>query len=144
VNGDEASGRTVRSGDHAETGGAHRSGQPGPPHPGGDRASRTRWGLAFRLARREVRRHPWRHALVTVMILVPVLAAMAAFTATRFWEDTSATQSGYRRWAGSSPSNELYEGDPVDPAAHRRPAGQVVAVAGGPWWPAPGGRPTGW
>ena len=44
------------------------------------------WGLALRLARRQVRRHPWRHALVTLMIMVPVLAAIAAFTLQRTWE----------------------------------------------------------
>lgn len=81
----------------AEAGRPSRGSMPGPdglrPGAGG---SGGRWRLAFRLARREVRRHPWRHALVTALIVVPVLAAIAAFTATRLWEDTTAAHQRYR------------------------------------------------
>lgn len=38
------------------------------------------WRVAGRLARREVRRHPWRHALVVALIAVPVLAVFATFS----------------------------------------------------------------
>ncbi|MBP7630348.1 MAG: hypothetical protein KA758_07845 [Acidimicrobiales bacterium] len=66
------------------------------------------------------------------MILVPVLAAMAAFTATRLWEDTAATQSGYREMGRLlTVQLNLYEGDPVDPATRTAALReQVVAVAG--------------
>lgn len=128
-------GGTVRSGQGTEAGSGHRSGKPGPTHASGDRASRTQWGLAFRLARREVRRHPWRHALVTVMILVPVLAAMAAFTATRLWEDTSATERHYRQMGRLlTVQLNLYEdasGEPVDPATRTAALREkVVALTG--------------
>lgn len=46
------------------------------------------WRVAGRLARREVRRHPWRHLLVTGLILVPVLGALAAFSAITTYQDT--------------------------------------------------------
>ncbi len=58
--------------------------------------SRAHWGLALRLARREVRRHPWRHGLVTMMIMVPVLAAMAAFTAQRTAEQGQVATDRYQ------------------------------------------------
>lgn len=50
-----------------------------PAGPSGLRA-RARWTLAFRLARREARRHPWRHGLVVLLIFVPVLATFTAFS----------------------------------------------------------------
>lgn len=45
------------------------------------------WRVASRLARREVRRHPWRHLLVVAMIVVPVLAALGAFSAITTYQD---------------------------------------------------------
>jgi hypothetical protein len=51
--------------------------------------------VAGRLARREVRRHPWRHLLVTVLILVPVLAALAAFSAVSTWRDTTQRRAAF-------------------------------------------------
>jgi cell division protein FtsX len=70
------------------------------------------------------------------MILVPVLAAMAAFTATRFWEDTSAAERHYRQMGRLlTVQLNLYEGDsgePVDPATRTAALREeVVAVAGG-------------
>lgn len=53
------------------------------------------WRVAGRLARREVRRHPWRHLLVTVLILVPVLAALAAFSVITTWGDVDARQESF-------------------------------------------------
>lgn len=53
------------------------------------------WRVAGRLARREVRRHPWRHLLVTVLILVPVLAALAAFSAVSTWRDTNQRRAAF-------------------------------------------------
>ncbi|MGN6694818.1 MAG: hypothetical protein ACTHN0_11650, partial [Aquihabitans sp.] len=41
--------------------------------------------VASRLARREVRRHPWRHLLVTVLIFLPVFTALAAFSTVSTW-----------------------------------------------------------
>ncbi|HWJ98168.1 MAG TPA: hypothetical protein VNQ33_08410, partial [Acidimicrobiales bacterium] len=43
--------------------------------------------VAARLARREVRRHPWRHLLVTVLIFLPVVTALAAFSTVASWHD---------------------------------------------------------
>ncbi len=51
-----------------------------PPIDSGPQGGWARWALAARLARREVRSRPGRHVLVVLMILVPVLTAMAAFT----------------------------------------------------------------
>ena len=42
--------------------------------------------VAARLARREVRRHPWRHLLVTVLIFLPVVTALAAFSGVASWQ----------------------------------------------------------
>ncbi len=68
-------------------GAGHREPTPGDDHddvaPGlreGRLGHRARWALALRLARREARRHPWRHALVVLLIFVPVLATFAVFS----------------------------------------------------------------
>lgn len=48
------------------------------------------WRVAGRLARREVRRHPWRHALVVALIAIPVLAVFATFSLLSTWEQVEA------------------------------------------------------
>jgi hypothetical protein len=62
---------------------------------------RARWAVAARLARREVRRHPWRHALVVTLILVPVLAVFATFSLLRTGVDIEQRQEAFRL-SGSS------------------------------------------
>ena len=104
------------------------------PHTGG-RQPRARWGLALRLARREVRRHPWRHALVTVLIMVPVLAAMAAFTAARLWEDTSTRERHYEQtgrlltFHGGQPAGTGVETDTATGGASGGDTGDLTAAS---------------
>jgi hypothetical protein len=57
--------------------------------------TRGRWAVAGRLARREIRRHPWRHALVVGLIFVPTLAVFATFSLLRTWERTEDRSVGY-------------------------------------------------
>jgi hypothetical protein len=95
--------------------------------------ARANWALAFRLARREVRRHPWRHGLVTVMILVPVLAAMAAFTAQRTTEQGALASDRFSRGGRIATitldptlvagAEQVGTPDPDDPAAPTPGAG---------------------
>lgn len=53
------------------------------------------WRVAGRLARREVRRHPWRHALVVALIAVPVLAVFATFSLLETWQQVEAQRRAY-------------------------------------------------
>lgn len=53
------------------------------------------WRVASRLARREVRRHPWRHLLVIGMIFVPVLGALAAFSAITTYQEVNRHRDGF-------------------------------------------------
>lgn len=45
--------------------------------------------VAGRIARREVRRHPWRHLLVIGLIFVPSLGVVALFSASDTWKATA-------------------------------------------------------
>ncbi|WP_426572825.1 FtsX-like permease family protein [Aquihabitans sp. McL0605] len=58
-------------------------------------SSRGRVSVAARLARREVRRHPWRHLLVALLILVPVLAALTCFSGIVTWQDAMHRQDSF-------------------------------------------------
>lgn len=53
------------------------------------------WRVAGRLARREVRRHPWRHLLVIGMIFVPVLGALAAFSAITTYQEVNRHRDAF-------------------------------------------------
>jgi hypothetical protein len=52
---------------------------------------RGSFAVAARLARREVRRHPWRHLLVVGLIYLPVLAALGCFSAVATWKGYEQT-----------------------------------------------------
>ncbi|HEX7133228.1 MAG TPA: FtsX-like permease family protein [Iamia sp.] len=88
----------------------------------------SRWRVAARLARREVRRHWIRSALVVLIIALPVLAAQGAAIAARAtqWSDgslpsTAFPQDAYPAYAGA----DEYTG--FDPRLGRPPA--VVGAA---------------
>ena len=96
----------------------------------------ARWALAFRLARREARRHPWRHGLVVLMILVPVLAAFAAFSGIATAQRLEARKYRFEN-AGRvasirvDPNRERPDGPEVEPAdltplIEKLPRGSVV------------------
>ena len=57
--------------------------------------ARSSFAVAARLARREVRRHPWRHLLVTVLIFLPVVSALASFSAVATWQDHVARKTAF-------------------------------------------------
>lgn len=111
--------------------------EPAVPRNGG---ASTRWSLAFRLARREVRRHPWRHALVVIMITLPVLAAIVAFStvSTVTWFDVAKqTHQSYGSdlyiapWASehSGPGWTGIDDDSLDKVRATLPAGSRAATS---------------
>lgn len=53
------------------------------PHPRGAAAGAGRWRLAARLARRELRRRPWRTCLVALLVAAPVMAVLLVDVAYR-------------------------------------------------------------
>lgn len=96
-----------------------------------------RWRVASRLARREVRRHPWRHLLVLVMIFVPVAGALAAFSAMSTWQDFDRLEGSYDRaptglahWEPTRPPRDGDEDSPDLPPG----ATEVTRWTGGDWF----------
>jgi len=98
--------------------------------------TRPRWAVAARLARREVRRHPWRHALVVLLITIPVLAGFVTFSLLQSATQIQERQDQFRLSGRSGGFGEVVEiaggavvmadgvGNPVDPT--ELPDGTVV------------------
>jgi len=107
------------------------------------------WRVAARLARREVRRHLARSALVVVIIALPVLAAQAGAIAYRSAEATNAAEQDERATfedePGFIPADERIGYDPrvgvpeAPPGTERVETGFHISD----WTTAVGGRGTG-
>ena len=105
--------------------------------------------VASRLARREVRRHPWRHLLVAVLIFLPVLAALGCFTAIASWQDVSARDSSFHNPSGGALRSYGDRPDPdgngvVTPENLGLPAGTRIETAwvGADWLVTDAERPV--
>lgn len=91
------------------------------------RSRRGQWRLAARLARREVRRHPWRHVLVVAMIFVPVLAAFATFSLVASWQSIGQQKLDFEH-AGATADGVFTQTafNPTPPDLGPLPRGSVV------------------
>ena len=90
-----------------------------------------RWSLAARLARRQVRRHPWRHLLVVALIFVPVLAAFLTFSALHTWQQVARHRNAFEflgRSGSFDPEADATARSPEADAALRArlPRGSIV------------------
>lgn len=94
---------------------------------------RSRWALAFRLARREARRHPWRQVLVVALIFLPALLTLVAFSAVDTFNAVSSRVEAFD--AGTSSYDVITGPDVPDagPDSSDALAGRDIVRRAGFW-----------